>query len=404
MSLRHKAMIFLSSLGFGVIAPVLSLLLTAHGCSLSQIGLAFGAFAVVVIAAEIPSGVFADLCGRKVSFIISCALSALSCAVLLLAHSFLLAMTGLMLFGLSAAFASGSIEALIVDETLGKRGKEALERTVSSIAVYQCAGMAIGALAGGYLPNDGGYTAHLVTRMGLALTTAVLAGALIHEGARERKQREGLLKFHIKQMFGLLKQKRSLTALLFALFVIAATQGMVEIYWQPRLVDVAGGMEQTYLGYICAAGFLSTTLGCALMGRAKLSTGLKQWTAYIGLGLALTACTLLLAMQKTVWGFAAFYVGIYFTIGLLSVPEQTIVNSQVPDDVRASMLSVVSFFGRAGAMVSSAASSAMLLGMDVGGMWSYDAVFTIACLLIIALLLGVSGLRGVKAAEPAEQA
>ena len=404
MSLRYKAMIFLSSLGFGVIAPVLSLLLAAHGCSLSQIGLAFGAFAVVVIAAEIPSGVFADLYGRKASFLISCALSALSCVVLLLAHSFLMAMAGLMLFGLSAAFASGSIEALIVDETLGKHGKEALEKTVSSIAVYQCAGMAVGALAGGYLPNDGLYTAHLFTRMGLALTTAMLAGAFLHEGAREHKQREGLLKLHLKQMFGLLKQKRSLTALLFALFVIAATQGMVEIYWQPRLVDVAGGMEQTYLGYICAAGFLSTTLGCALMGRAKLSTGLKQWTAYIGLGLALAACTLFMAMQKTVWGFAAFYVGIYFTIGLLSVPEQTIVNSQVTDDVRASMLSVVSFFGRAGAMVSSAASSAMLLKMDVGGMWSYDAVFTIACLFVIALLLGVSGLRGAKAVEPAEQA
>ena len=222
MSLRYKAMIFLSSLGFGVIAPVLSLLLAAHGCSLSQIGLAFGAFAVVVIAAEIPSGVFADLYGRKASFLISCALSALSCAMLLLAHTFLIAMAGLMLFGLSAAFASGSIEALIVDETLGKHGKEALEKTVSSIAVYQCAGMAVGALAGGYLPNDGLYTAHLFTRMGLALTTAMLAGAFLHEGAREHKQREGLLKLHLKQMFGLLKQKRSLTALLFALFVIAA--------------------------------------------------------------------------------------------------------------------------------------------------------------------------------------
>ena len=404
MSLRYKAMIFLSSLGFGVIAPVLSLLLTAHGCTLGQIGLAFGAFAIVVIAAEIPSGVFADLYGRKASFLISCALSALSCIALLLAHSFLTAMAGLMLFGLSAAFSSGSMEALIVDETLATRGKEALEKTVSIIAVYQCAGMAVGALAGGYLPNDGGYSAHLLTRLGLALTTAALAGAFLHEGARAHKRREGMLKLHFKQMFGLLKEKRSLTALLFALFVIAATQGMVEIYWQPRLVAVAGGMGQTYLGYICAGGFLATTLGCALMGRAKLSTGLKQWAAYIGLGLALAACTLLLAMQKTVWGFAAFYVGIYFTIGLLSVPEQTIVNSQVPDDVRASMLSVVSFFGRAGAMVSSAASSAMLLGMDVGGMWSYDAVFTIACLLIIALLLAVSGLRGAKAAEPAELA
>ena len=116
------------------------------------------------------------------------------------------------------------------------------------------------------------------------------------------------------------------------------------------------------------------------------------------------AITLFMALQKGVWGFAAFYVGIYFTIGLLSVPEQTIVNSQVTDDVRASMLSVVSFFGRAGAMVSSAASSALLLKTDIGGMWAYNALFTIACLLLIGLILGVGGLRRAKAAVPAQQA
>lgn len=403
MSLRYKAMIFLSSLGFGVVAPVLSLLLTAHGCPLGMIGLAFGAFAVTVIAAEIPSGVFADLYGRKVSFIISCVLSALSCVVLLVSRSFLAAMAGLMLFGLAAAFSSGSMEALIVDEMLAERGKEALEKTVSGIAVYQCAGIAVGALLGGYLPNDGGYTAHLITRLSLALTSGAMALAFLREGAREHKERKGLLRLHLKQMGRLLAEKRSLTAILFALFVIAATQGMVEIYWQPRLVAVSGGMAQTYLGYICAAGFVATTLGCALMGRAKLSTTIKQWAAYIGLGLALAGGTLLLALQTSVAGFAAFYVGIYFSIGLLSVPEQTIVNSQVTDDVRASMLSVVSFFGRAGAMVSSAASSALLLRVDIGGMWGYDALFTIACLLLIGLLLGVSGLRRAKTAGPTEQ-
>lgn len=403
MSLRYKAMIFLSSLGFGVIAPVLSLLLTAHGCPLGMIGLAFGAFAITVIAAEIPSGVFADLYGRKTSFVISCALSAISCAVLLVSRSFLAAMAGLMLFGLSAAFSSGSMEALIVDEMLAEHGKDTLEKTVSRIAVYQCAGIAVGALLGGYLPNDGVYTAHLLTRFGLALATGALALAFLQEGAREHKERKGLLRLHLKQMGRLLLEKRSLTAILFALFVIAATQGMVEIYWQPRFVAISGGMAQMYLGYICAGGFVATTFGCALMGRAKLSSTLKQWAVYIGLGLALAGSTLLLALQKGVWGFAAFYIGIYFIIGLLSVPEQTIVNSQVTDDVRASMLSVVSFFGRAGAMVSSAASSALLLKTDIGGMWGYDAVFTIACLLVIGVLLGAGGLRRARQAHAAQQ-
>ena len=153
MKTKYKLLIFFTSFGYGVVAPVLSLLLSAHGCPTGMLGVAFGAFAAVVIAAEVPSGVFADLHGRKVSFLISCALSAVSGAVLLLARSFPAAVAGLMLFGLAAAFSSGSAEALIVDETLLERGQDALGKTVASIAAYQCAGIAAGSLSADICPT-----------------------------------------------------------------------------------------------------------------------------------------------------------------------------------------------------------------------------------------------------------
>lgn len=390
MKTKYRALIFFTNFGYGVVAPVLSLLLSAHGCPVGMLGAAFSAFAAVVIAAEVPSGVFADLHGRKASFLISCALSAVSGAVLLLARSFAASVAGLMLFGLAAAFSSGSAEALIVDETLLGRGQEALGKTVASIAAYQCAGIAAGALLGGYLPNDGFYTAHLAVRISLAVLCGAFAAGVLRETPREGKKRSGLLKAHVGQMAKVIRERRALTAVFLVIFAVSVTQVMVEAYWQPGLISLSGGVAQSYLGYICAAGYVATTLGCALMGRASLSARRKRWAAYLGLGLAFAALVYAMARQTAPIWFAACYVLLYFSIGLMAVPEQTIVNSHATSGVRASIMSVVSFFSRAGALVSGAVSSALLLKMEISAMWRIGAVFTGACMLGVGAAAAVS--------------
>lgn len=384
---RYRLTVFLTNFGFGVVAPVLSLLLTAHGCPLGMLGLAFGAFAIVVIAAEIPSGVFADLYGRKMSFIIACALSALSCVVLLASNSFLSAMAGLMLFGLSAAFSSGSIDAMIVEETLATRGQDALGGTVGEIVAFQCAGIAAGALLGGWLPQDGGYAAHLYTRLAATLCVGLLAVFLLKERSKPDTRETNRLRLHIGQMVGALRASRVLTAVLVCILMIAATQSMVEIYWQPRLVALGDGVRQAYLGLICAGGYIATTLSSLLMGRVRINSPQTRRAVYFSLCAALALGVILLAKQRGIAGFAVGYLLVYLCIGLMSVPEQTIINTQVTDDVRASMLSVVSFSARLGALFSSLASSAMLLTMDIGKMWTADAIATILVVAIVGSLV-----------------
>ena len=387
MRTRYRLLIFLTNFGFGVVAPVLSLMLIAHGCPLGMIGLAFGAFAIVVIAAEIPSGVFADLYGRKLSFLIACALSALSCVVLLVSNSFLPAMAGLMLFGLSAAFSSGSMDALIVEETLALRGQDALGKTVGEIVAFQCAGIAAGALLGGWLPEDGGYAAHLFVRLSASAMTGLLAVFLLQERREPAEHVSNRLKHHAGQMFGALRSSRILTAMLVCALVIAATQSMIEIYWQPRLVSLDSGVRQSYLGLICAGEYIVTTLASLAMSRVRLGDEKIRKAVYFSLCTALALCVILLAKQAGIAGFAAGYLLMYLCIGLMSVPEQTIINAEVSDGVRASMLSVVSFSVRLGALLSSLASSAMLLKMDIGSMWTADAAVTLLVTALVGALI-----------------
>ncbi len=380
-------MVFLTHFGFGVIAPVLSLLLTVHGCPLGMIGLAFGAFAIVVIAAEIPSGVFADMYGRKLSFLIACVFSVLSCIILLAANSFLSAMAGLMSFGLSAAFSSGSMDALIVDETLALRGQEALSKTVGEIIAFQCAGIAAGALLGGWLPEDGGYAAHLYVRLFMAAGTGLVAVFLLKERREPTEHISNRLKLHVGRMIRVLRSSRMLTAMLVCTLVIAATQSMLEIYWQPRLVSLDSGVQQAYLGLICAGGYIVTTLASLFMGRVQLKGERTRRATYFVLCGVLALGVMLLARQNGIAGFAVGYLLVYLCIGLMSVPEQTIINAEVSDDVRASMLSVVSFSVRLGALFSSLASSAMLLKMDIGKMWTADAIVMLVVVALVGTLI-----------------
>ena len=57
------------------------LLLVSDGYSLIQVGLAETVFHAVSLCAEIPSGMFADVMGRKKSLIVSCVMSMLSAIV-----------------------------------------------------------------------------------------------------------------------------------------------------------------------------------------------------------------------------------------------------------------------------------------------------------------------------------
>ena len=65
------AIVFGNSFGIGLLQPVLSLFLLARGCNLQTLAVVIGVYSVTVILAEVPSGVFADLHGRKVAYFLS---------------------------------------------------------------------------------------------------------------------------------------------------------------------------------------------------------------------------------------------------------------------------------------------------------------------------------------------
>ena len=68
----HKAILFLNTFGNGILSPVFSLILLARGCDFITLPLVMGVYSATVILCEVPTGVFADLFGRRRTFLLSC--------------------------------------------------------------------------------------------------------------------------------------------------------------------------------------------------------------------------------------------------------------------------------------------------------------------------------------------
>ena len=136
-----QLILFLKAFLLGTIAPIFILLLTTRGATVQTVSLFLGLSSLLTLLAEFPSGVFADLFGRKRSFLLSILLHMGGFALLFLFRSALSLAGAMVLYGLSRAFLSGSIEALAIDEA---EGKQALVKVTSRLNVLESAGLGAG--------------------------------------------------------------------------------------------------------------------------------------------------------------------------------------------------------------------------------------------------------------------
>jgi DHA1 family quinolone resistance protein-like MFS transporter len=90
---------FLNSYLTGLLTPVLSLALIDKGASLSNLSIILGLYALSVILLELPSGIMADVFGRKKTFVLSLVLFTLSFSLLLISKVFIVLCIVMILYG-----------------------------------------------------------------------------------------------------------------------------------------------------------------------------------------------------------------------------------------------------------------------------------------------------------------
>lgn len=230
-------------------------LLAARGFTLAQIGLAEGVFHGVSLLCEVPSGMAADLLGRRRTLIFSGALGVVSAATMAFAPSLAFICAGMGLKALGYNLLSGTTEALTYD-SLKTAGRERDYIKVDAKAsIFMKLASALGALASllaGVLTSAGYYLADAAVSAVSALAAANLTEPVVtdEQAAREKHILQELparLRVHILESLDCLCSSTPARRIIMADAVISLPSYLTSMFVQQRLTQQGWAMEWLFL-------------------------------------------------------------------------------------------------------------------------------------------------------------
>lgn len=357
-----------------------------RGLDLFQIGVLGALYAATIVVLELPTGGLADAVGRKRVTLVAGAVSLLAGAAMLLAFSFWGFVVAWLLMGVARALNSGALDAWYIDGLLAADPEVELQPALAQSASVQIAALALGTLAGGFLPalftdlppDSGALLGPLATTLLASLAVQALAllltALLVVESRPAAAERlaGGLRRVPrlMREALGQSRRNPTIVLLLAAGALGSAALASVETFWQPhfgRWLDPNGA--STLFGLLMTGAFvlglignlLATPLGRMLRGRYGLAAAASSLLS----GLAVIGLALQTAPLSAAWPFLLFYFG----NGLGNSPAGALLNTEIPAERRSAMLSVASLAGYLGAALATPLFGLLAERSGVGGVW-----------------------------------
>lgn len=387
----YSVIYFLNSYLSGLLVPVLSLLLIEKGASLSNLSIILGLYALTVVILELPTGIMADIFGRKKTFCMSLIISATSFMVILFGRGFPAMCIGMMLYGLNRALASGSFDALFIDYYIDNFGKEKLHNITTRLSVLEALGLSAGAISGGffpkisayYFPNLGTYDLNLIIRILLTVTVAVLSIIFITETKKVEKHERISIKQHVKNSSSFVMKNTTVICIFISVFSTGFFLSSLETYWQPHFISLLP--DKSMMGLLGLMAFLY--LGAAMLGSIASNKLIEKYKLnskkmYLTLRLLLALSLIFTALQTNIPSFISLYASIYLMFGMASIPEGAILNGETPSEIRASVLSTYSFIFQIGGLSGSLLYSVIINYVSIPNIWMIAA-----CIVLITVAI-----------------
>lgn len=359
--------------------------LLSQGYSLAQVGLAEGVFHVVSFFFEVPSGMIADLLGRKRTLVVSGLFGVFSALLMAFSHNFWEVCLSMAFQALMYNFCSGTQEALTYDSLKAVGREDAYLKHNAWLQGLSQASSSLSSLLGGVAALLGLFPAYAITALcsGVCGVAALaLAEPQVTEMQRQRTQHPFAqlgprLKNHIVESASFLwKNPRSTWKILAGGFAGVPIY-LTFMYSQQHLLD--GGLPPLFLGAALMALRLGGVGGMALGARVKI----RLFPCVLWCALCCAGGTLLAGSLS--WPIALL--GGILAQGfdsLLDIRLDASLNEDFPSDQRATLVSVSSMVYSLLMIAFSPLSGAM--GDTFGSQWSF---WILGLGLLAATLVGV---------------
>jgi len=370
MNRINQAIIAINSFSVGIMLPVFNLALLERGAGLQTLPLILAIYSATVMCLELPSGIFADMHGRRDAFLMSCTFQFTACCILLAADSLLWLVLFCIFQGLVRAFSSGSLEALFIDQAIQKNGEGCLAEVTSRMALLDGLGLALGGLAGGFLAGMAeGYLVNIVVRMVISMALFAVVIFFVQEEPVHDVREEISLSMHIRQGRSIIFTTPGFRLIFTGVFFTGVFFSVVETYWQPAFMRLPSAEDSTWLlGLITFLGFTATAAG-NIVSRKVLDKYRQSWWGIYNLcRILFGAAIVVFALQKGRTGFVMCFSAVYLMLGAGNVAESTLINKLTPGSMRASILSLSSLTLQIGALCASLFSSIMIVRLGFAGL------------------------------------
>lgn len=406
----------LYTLSTSAIWGVNTLFLLDAGLDIQEVFIANGIFTLGMVIFEIPTGVFADLRGRRASFLLS--LTVLFAGTLGYVS---VAATGggLLMFallsvvlGLGYTFYSGAMEAWLVDALKASGYEGELDQVFSRAAIVSGAAMLVGSVGGGLLGGlDLAYP--YLARAGLLAVVFIIAFFNMHDlGFTPRGMLWRALPAEMRAVsqasvtYGW--QERSVRLLILAGAAHAVFMAWGFYAWQPYFLDLLGQNLPWVAGVISALVALATIAGNSLVDwftrYCGKRTTLLAWAAAVH-----TLTVVGVGLTGSFWLAVGLYLLSNAALGVWGPVRQAYLHQKIPSDHRASVISFDS-------LVSSGGSSAGQFGLgnlaqvqSIAAGYVYGGLATVLALPLVLILrrmgepadliVGRAGVQGACAAQ-----
>jgi MFS family permease len=336
-------------------------------------------FTAGMVLFEVPTGIVADMWGRRMSFLLGTVTLAVTTALYVLlwqveAPFWSWAVVSLLL-GLGFTFFSGAVEAWLVDALSATQFTGPLESVLARGQIITGVGMLTGSVAGGFLAEAISLGFPFVARAGILILMFAFAFAFMHDIGFEPDRRgkpiaemRRITADSIEYGWRVPSVKYLMLAAPFTggvgIYVFYALQPyLLELYGDPTAYGIAGLVAAIVAGAQIVGGLATPTLRGLFHRRtsALIAAEVVSVLALLGIGLieSFGAVIALIA----VWGllFAA------------TMPiRQAYLNGMIPSQQRATILSFDSLMSSTGGVVSQP-----LLGRSAD-VWGYPTSYVLS--------------------------
>lgn len=390
----------ISGLGFGLFQAVQGIFLLEKGMDLWMIGILFGTSGVAAFLLELPLGAVADIHGRIKIFRLSVVVQITAFLLAVFSTEFWHLMVVAILMGLTIALRSGSVDAWVVERINENGMGDKLQSHLGTFQASMAAGMAVGAIGGGYVPA---YMPHLdlftptswnmLFIVGLGAFHLLISPYLFSEGEQiappeEHASIKGQMKKAIKFAIA--------TPVIRDLMILGGTIGLtmatIEAYWQPQLTAITGEPSYIAFGWITAGYFAMAIVGPMLISMASEALNISAKVQVKVLPILLAVVLYVLATRANFGPFIATYLTFMLVLSMIGPPFETLLNNEVTDNIRSTIQSLSNFVMQVGGVISTFGFAYIIKVLGISTTWSIIAAVAVA-LGVLRIVMGSSSAK-----------